>query len=134
LWKKENISKDDQQTLMKENMKEYMHICKILWRMLVASIKMKEEDFAFYLNLESLKEDWNEYHSHIFKQRKTLYCFDKKWLFKMNKRKSFESSNFKSDSKISVKRCDLQTWLFKKIYHKWRIKEQRNCRNADQEI
>jgi len=49
----------------------------------------------------------------------------------MSKRKSFESSNFESDSKISVKRCDLQTQLFEKICHEQRIEEQRNCRNAD---
>ena len=108
---------------MKEDMKEYMHICKILWRMLVASIKMKEEDSAFYLNLESLKKDWNEYYSYVFKQRKMLYCLDKKWLFKMSKKESFKSSNFKSDSEISMKRCNLQTWLFKKIYHEWRMKK-----------
>ncbi len=48
-------------------MKEYMCICKILWRMSVVNIKMKEEDFAFYLNLKSLKEDWNECHSYVFK-------------------------------------------------------------------
>ncbi len=63
---------------MKEDIKEYMCIYKILWKMSVASIKTKEEDSAFYLNLESLKEDWDECHSHIFKQRETLYCLDKK--------------------------------------------------------
>ncbi len=77
--------------------------------MSVASIKIKEEDSAFYLNLKSLKEDWNECYLHVFKRRKTLYCLDKKWLFKINKRESSESSNFKSDSKISVKKCNLQT-------------------------
>ncbi len=91
--------------------------------MLIASIKMKEENSAFYLNLESLKKDWSEYHLHIFKQRKTLYCFDKKWLLEISKRKSFESNNFESDNEISVKRCNLQTQLFKKIYHERRIKE-----------
>ncbi len=102
--------------------------------MSVASIKTREENFAFYLNLESLKEDWDECHLHALKQRKTLYCLDKKWLLEMSRRKSFESSNFESDSEISVKRCNLQTQLFKKICHEWRTEEQRNCRNADQEI
>ncbi len=115
-------------------MKEYMYICKILWRMSVASIKTREEDFAFYLNFKSLKEDWDECYLHIFKQKEMLYCLDKKWLFKMSRKESSESSNFESDSEISVKRCDLQTWLFKKIYHKRRIKEQRDCRNTDWEI
>ncbi len=115
-------------------MKEYMYICKILWRMSIASIKMKEENSAFHLNLESLKEDWNEFHLHVFKWRKMLYCFDKKWFFKMSKKESSESSNFENDNKISVKRYDLQTQLFKKIWHEWRIEEQRNCRNADREI
>lgn len=115
-------------------MKEYMHICKILWKMSVASIKMKEEDSAFHLNLESLKKDWDECHLHVFKWRKTLYCLDKRWFLEMSRRESFESSNFESNSKISVKRCDLQTWLFKKICHEWRIEKQKDCRNADREI
>ncbi len=102
--------------------------------MSVASIKMKEEDSAFYLNLKSLKEDWDECDLHVFKRRKMLYCLDKKWLFEISKRKSSESSNFESDSEISVKRCNLQTQLFKKICHERRIKEQRNCRNVDWEI
>ncbi len=102
--------------------------------MSVVNIKTKEEDFAFYLNLESLRKDWDECHSHVFKQREMLYCLDKKWLLEMSRRKSSESSNFESDSEISVKRCDLQTRLFKKICHERRIEEQRNCRNADREI
>ena len=102
--------------------------------MSVASIKIKEEDSASHLNLESLKEDWDEYHSYVFKWRETLYYFDKKWLLEMSRRKSSESSNFENDSEISVKRCDLQTRMFKEICHERRIEEQRNCRNADREI